>query len=100
MPRGVALMGLMKKSSAQEEYVTVSLHKGKRFLEQKLSIWPDNQTALTQMLILHHARGNVEILFIIPRSSFLSVNPTGVGLRFSANYLRGAAGAWTVKGTR
>lgn len=50
MPRGVALMGLMKKSSAQEEYVTVSLHKGKRFLEQKLSIWPDNQTALTQVI--------------------------------------------------
>ena len=53
-----------------------------------------------QMLILHHARGNVEILSIIPRSLFLSVNPTGVGLRFSANYLRGAAGAWTVKGMR
>ena len=52
------------------------------------------------MLILHHARGNVEILSIIPRSLFLSVNPTGVGLRFSANYLRGAAGAWIVKGMR
>lgn len=52
------------------------------------------------MLTLHLARRNVEVLFIIRKSLFLSVNPTGAGLRFSVSNLRRTVGAWTATAAR
>jgi len=93
-------MVVMRRCNALEEFVFVSLHKEKKFLEPRQLIPPGNLTADTQMPTSHLARKSVETPFSIQRNLFLFVNPMGVGLRFNAESLRGIVGAWTAVGMK